>query len=403
MLKNVKIENFHGIGEEVEISFEVSANGVMDESAREVQKNKYVNLVSCFIGHNASGKTTALKALSYLFFLVDNAYEMGGKNGEGLLLFQKHKLFSDKPTNITIEFADKGKFYQYKISLGSKEILSEYLGVNIKTGFSRIFEYKRNEKSWNLKLGQDLKIEKPDRDRLESLKAVPLLSALISLNYIKNITLFNGSTSNVSNIGKIPRKSFSPPFELFNELSSNEELKLEVLDSIKAIDLGISNFQFKDIKALNKNTEEEKSLIMMECIHRTDDKEFALTYLQESDGTQEAILLYSELLPVLKEGKIAIIDEIEEGLHPYVVKKIIKLFESKRTNPHGAQLLFSTHQHLLLNDRTKSQIFLCEKDSEKQQSDIYRLDDVEGVRNDENYFQKYLAGTYGAVPDLNWG
>ena len=46
------------------------------------------------------------------------------------------------------------------------------------------------------------------------------------------------------------------------------------------------------------------------------------------------------------------------------------------------------------------QIFLVEKDSESFESEIYRLDDVDGVRNDENYFQKYMAGVYGATPKI---
>jgi hypothetical protein len=42
---------------------------------------------------------------------------------------------------------------------------------------------------------------------------------------------------------------------------------------------------------------------------------------------------------------------------------------------------------------------LVEKD-ENCESTAWRLDEVEGVRNDDNFYAKYMAGAYGAVPRL---
>ena len=39
-------------------------------------------------------------------------------------------------------------------------------------------------------------------------------------------------------------------------------------------------------------------------------------------------------------------------------------------------------------DRDKKQIFLCEKE-DYLNTDVYRLDEIEGVRNTENFFEKY--------------
>ena len=47
----------------------------------------------------------------------------------------------------------------------------------------------------------------------------------------------------------------------------------------------------------------------------------------------------------------------------------------------------------------KQQIFLVEKNKQGI-SDGWRLDEMEGVRADDNYYAKYIAGTYGAVPDI---
>jgi hypothetical protein len=42
---------------------------------------------------------------------------------------------------------------------------------------------------------------------------------------------------------------------------------------------------------------------------------------------------------------------------------------------------------------------LVEKDADCL-SQAYRMDSIEGIRNDDNFYAKYLAGTYGAVPNL---
>ena len=53
-----------------------------------------------------------------------------------------------------------------------------------------------------------------------------------------------------------------------------------------------------------------------------------------------------------------------------------------------------------MNDLSKYQLFLVEKTLECE-SQVYRLDEIEGVRSDDNFFKKYLAGAYGGVPDTN--
>jgi hypothetical protein len=42
---------------------------------------------------------------------------------------------------------------------------------------------------------------------------------------------------------------------------------------------------------------------------------------------------------------------------------------------------------------------LVEK-SPYNESSAWRLDSVDGIRNDHNLYAKYMAGAYGAVPEL---
>ena len=111
------------------------------------------------------------------------------------------------------------------------------------------------------------------------------------------------------------------------------------------------------------------------------------------------LLVQLKVLEVLSNGGVAIIDELDSGLHYEIARKLISLFANKETNTKNCQLFFSTHQPLFLNDRSKSQIFLCYKE-DYLDTEIYRLDEITGIRNTENFFEKYLAGEYGATPRL---
>jgi len=96
---------------------------------------------------------------------------------------------------------------------------------------------------------------------------------------------------------------------------------------------------------------------------------------------------------------LAVIDEFENDLHPLMLEPILDLFANPETNPLAAQLIFSTHAIEVLNLVEKSQVMLVEKD-EDCLSQAYRLDSIEGIRNDDNFYAKYMAGAYGAVPNL---
>jgi predicted ATPase len=119
----------------------------------------------------------------------------------------------------------------------------------------------------------------------------------------------------------------------------------------------------------------------------------------ESSGTKQLFVVLKNILSALEKGSIAIIDEFDVNLHPEMVIALFDLFIQPETNPNNAQLLLSTHSHLLLSKLDKYQIILVEK-NEDGVSESWRLDEVSDVRSDENYYTKYIAGAYGAVPKI---
>jgi predicted ATPase len=125
--------------------------------------------------------------------------------------------------------------------------------------------------------------------------------------------------------------------------------------------------------------------------HKSKATEFQLPFTLESSGTQGAFVLLSRLLHTLEIGGLAVIDEFENDLHPHMLEPILELFANPATNPHQAQLLFTCHAIEVLNLVHKSQVILVQK-NEDCESTACRLDAVEGIRNDDNYYaNKWLA------------
>ncbi|MGJ4748927.1 AAA family ATPase, partial [Leptospira sp. SA-E8] len=119
---------------------------------------------------------------------------------------------------------------------------------------------------------------------------------------------------------------------------------------------------------------------------------------EESNGTQTAFKQLRYLLSVLANGGIAVIDELESDMHPHMIQPLLDLFASPHTNPHNAQIIFTSHSIEVMGLLGKSQVFLVEKND--CESAAWRLDTMDGVRSQDNLYAKYMSGAYGAVPKI---
>ena len=135
-------------------------------------------------------------------------------------------------------------------------------------------------------------------------------------------------------------------------------------------------------------------------VHQHDAHEYVLALFEESRGTQALFVLLRHILPVLTRGGVAYINEFELGLHSHMIPRILDLFYSSKHNDRGAQIIFSTHADYVIQRMEKSQMLLVEKNDEGV-SEVYGLDDIKGVRADENHYSKYHAGAYGGVPRIS--
>ena len=96
------------------------------------------------------------------------------------------------------------------------------------------------------------------------------------------------------------------------------------------------------------------------------------------------------------------IDEIESSTHPELVKHFLLSF---CTNAKNSQLLVTTHNRELLNDKDifRSDIIQFTEKDENYATRLYRLSDfgTDVVRNTSNILNAYNAGKLGAFPRLS--
>lgn len=396
MIHSFKVENFYSINEEQELNF--TSNKKYSGSYGNYN-DKFINLVNCFVGANASGKTNIFKALSFLIWFSENSFY--NKNEDNENLFSPHQLRKNEPTKFEIIFDIKNRLYKYSISLTPKELLSEELEIKSQKGFTYLYKLENvnNEISIKYNRYSDIlpKINPKEENRFKTKRNATFFSFLTGIGYLDDVGLSGMATKKFFNVHRSGSVSFDSNIEsiFLSKEFEKPELKSEILPYIKDFDFGIEDYANENYKL--RIDDEIINLIGFK--HTYNGQTFSLPILEESAGTVKGMYLAVKLLNVLKEGGIAIIDELDARLHYEIARKLISLFADKNINTKNAQLLFSTHQPLFLNDRDKAQIFLCYKE-DYINTEVYRLDEVEGVRNTENFFEKYLSGEYGAIPRM---
>ncbi|MBP7805082.1 MAG: ATP-binding protein [Candidatus Pacebacteria bacterium] len=404
MIHSFSCKNFYSFGELTTLDFEVNNNAPENNGYFTAKSSTRLSKVETVIGPNASGKTNLLKVVPFLKWLIIDSFNM--KPGDPIVVqsfaFGEAK---DQPTELSVVFEIDGKVYTYTFKLNKQKILSEELSVT-----SYVKQKKGNKKlfarTWNNATGQydfeggNFNVPKGFENLLRSNASV--IGTAFRLNHKESQKIakfWQQIETNVIEAGWIgdhllPNK-IPQWFEALIFYSDNEALKKEAEKLLSRFDLGLNGIVFEKEKAENGGL----TIKNVQAVHLFNGEEQSLPILYESSGTKQLFSILKTILQALENGSVAIVDEFDVNLHPEMVMALFDLFIQPETNPKNAQLLLSTHSHLLLSKLDKYQIVLVEK-NENGMSEAWRLDEVEDVRSDENYYSKYIAGAYGAVPKI---
>lgn len=119
-----------------------------------------------------------------------------------------------------------------------------------------------------------------------------------------------------------------------------------------------------------------------------------MNILSQSDGTVRLLILAPYLFSAIYERATIVVDELDNSIHPHLVRELVRYFADKDTN---GQLIFSTHETCILDQAflRPDEVWFVEKNN--GESHPYSLNDFK-IHNTISIENGYMAGRFGAIP-----
>lgn len=412
MLLDIEIKNLKSFKNQTIFSMEAE-NKIEDRNSFEVEvgKEKFELLKTAVLfGGNASGKSNFTSVLSiFRYYLFNKGIEKYNKEG---FRFGEE----DKNSTIKVRNVVDDKIYEYilEINFNTKKIIKEKLYI---TASERklVFERENN------------KIVKYDKEIFSEYEITigfinetltdsdSVISRIIEWRVPEEIEKY------IFYIDKIKINNYSDDLgKYIYENKNNKKLVIEFLKKIGIIvnDIEVyrekNEFFLKNIRESKEfqilsEKEQEKLLSQIAYIYRiyfvyedNQKQKYKLDYYEQSAGTQKILSMFFPIYNLLNNGGVMIIDELDITLHYSLIKEIIKMFNSVEYNRKNAQLIFTTHNLLLLdfNLFREDQIWFLENNDVSTGTELYSLSDIEGYEKNKYLLRDYLNGNFGGIPKL---
>jgi AAA15 family ATPase/GTPase len=413
MIIEFKVSNFRSILKKQTFSLVASTGNELEDNLCTSSCDGSFRLVRAAViyGANAGGKSNLLSALLFIRkFIISSAKE--SQQGEQIPLdsFAFDKSSRKEPSEFEITFIKNKIRYQYGFVADAERVFEEWLFAypsgKPQRWFSRIYDKENKQYSWHFS-----KFFKGGKQVNELTRSnVLFLSNAVLLNNEQLAPVFEWFQKDLVFIDSPTGQGLSSSPSI--ELLKTEEGKKRILHFMLAADPSIA-----DIKLDMKKPDEDKihfpNSIPLEVqnyfkkeilnkdhpiINFTHGGNVSLGIFDESEGTQKLLAYAGHWIDAIDNGRTLIIDELDNSLHPLVVRFLIKLICNPEVNKTNAQLIFSTHDTSLLDNELfrRDQVWFVEKDKENS-TQLYPLLDF-SPRKHEAIGRGYLQGRYGALP-----
>ena len=360
-------------------------------------------------GHNSYGKSNFIKTLLFFrdFILSSFTQPNQVKNVPFLLNNYSHS----EPSYFEIVLFRNDVKYRYGFEIKDDIIISEWLyystpGVRENYIFQRVEQEFLISKTWNKENGNKIEIQaipfaKPH---------VLFFSVLIS----QELTLIEEIAEKISNIiiiKKLDEDIINKAVSIF----SNSKYQKLISRFLENADLGFETI-FDKIERQLKNKphergvlnilyEEEIKRFELYTAHDIYDKKFVKVdsvkfdlFKDESDGSIKFFILTSLLAYAIINEIFICIDEIDSKLHPDLLLLLINEYHKGNINSSGAQLIFSTHNTVLLSRQMRRDQFVVLEKNKFGESSINKIHTKESpIRIDTSLEKEYRKGRLGGV------
>ncbi len=383
--------NFLSIKDELKLSF-VSTQ--LKESSAEPNdlyelSDTGISLVRSAIiyGANASGKSNVLKAFAfYKRFITDSFKDSQAGEVIDVENFRLNATTIDEPTSLEATFTDGEYIYRYGFEVDSQKVQMEWLYRRAcKKRAKEVELFYREDGVTSVHPKSQLLQELVNKKMVRS--NALLLSTAAQFNETTAVSILRW----LSDTQVLFCSEDEVLWQNAIKYLDDEKLRERITAFARYADLGIENITKIDNRIVSR--------------HRQYDDEgrevnnVAFSFNRnESEGTIKYFSLAYPIIDALDNGKRVVIDELDSRLHPLLVKRIVALFNDARTNPKGAQLLFTAHDTYLLSAGLfrRDQVWFTQKDNFGA-TELYSLAEYK-VRSTSPFERDYLLGKYGATP-----
>ncbi len=429
MIIEIKVSNYRSINAEQTISFVADKSTRLPENLIKQKEFKLLKSIGIF-GANSAGKSNFVRAITIARrYIHESATHFN--EGDMIPYSEFHKFRDtkkDQGSGFEISFVSEAHIYRYGFVCDMERVQKEYLyrkkvsEKNENLIFERLFDISENIYKWHF-----------------DTKLAPHSSLIIERTRTNALVLSSASRENIELFKKIysyivfkimPLNMAEEPGKLLhlanNVYMHDDNMLQKVLEVMKTSDIGIENItivnnskndsditkryksefpnQYLDslLDFMNFNPWDRQHSIVVTRQDMMGNIEPFDLQLEESEGTKRLFSLIGPLLTTFNEGGLLVIDELDASMHPIMTRSLIELFQDPEVNKNGAQLLFTTHDTVLLDNQLfrRDQIWLAQK--RNNASEFYSLADiVPPPRNTEAYLKNYMAGRYGGTPQIN--
>ena len=416
MIVSFSVENYMSFKGVAKIDFQAASIKEHKENIFNPSfKTDYNFLKSIGIfGNNNSGKSNLIKAASFMRDFVLNSSKES--NSSQQIRIQPFLLSTDtqsSPSTFEMVFILDTVKYKYGFSVSKNSVHSEWLFVTEKRKENKLFLRVQTEYTFERKFKEGLK------GKFELFAEVTRPNSL----FLSVLAQFNSPLC-VSISKWFDELIFAHDTAHFNLIDSTASLmktgdyRTMINEIIKRADLGIENVE----EQLKKNTTDRTSFYDFIRSATTDDgyvysvmtghflynaekkpvQKIYFDLLQnESLGTQKFFGILGPILYSLTQKKVIWIDEIDARVHTILLERIISLFNSNKYNPNGAQLIFTSHNLVIMKEGLRrDQMHIINKD----EFGISTIESLHAkgpkIRSDASFDKDYLLGRYGGIPKL---